>query len=222
MRALAFLVGAGLVGTATQAEATIYLGLQVDNGTIRTIGDDAGTGSLTFSGNYGGFTNSIIAQGYPTMVQPALQTASIDTAKASGAASTLTIYITQTDLSPISGGLLSSFTSNSFQGAALSVEESTMLSASNALFGGTLLASQTFTGLGSKDYGTAVGNLIGPFSETTKYVINAGAGASSFNDTINITSGAVPEPASWALMISGFGLVGGALRMSRRSIAFEA
>jgi len=33
-------------------------------------------------------------------------------------------------------------------------------------------------------------------------------------------SGAVPEPASWALMLSGFGLVGGALRARRRSVAF--
>ena len=34
------------------------------------------------------------------------------------------------------------------------------------------------------------------------------------------TSGAVPEPASWALMLGGFGLVGGTLRARRRTIAF--
>ena len=33
-------------------------------------------------------------------------------------------------------------------------------------------------------------------------------------------TGGVPEPASWAMMITGFGLVGGALRASRRTIAF--
>ncbi|MGL6044521.1 MAG: PEPxxWA-CTERM sorting domain-containing protein, partial [Sandaracinobacteroides sp.] len=32
---------------------------------------------------------------------------------------------------------------------------------------------------------------------------------------------AVPEPASWALLIAGFGLVGGSLR-SRRSKALQA
>jgi hypothetical protein len=33
----------------------------------------------------------------------------------------------------------------------------------------------------------------------------------------------VPEPASWALMISGFGLLGGALRVAgRRRIAASA
>jgi hypothetical protein len=32
--------------------------------------------------------------------------------------------------------------------------------------------------------------------------------------------GAVPEPASWALMLGGFGMVGGALRSRRRKVAF--
>jgi hypothetical protein len=43
-------------------------------------------------------------------------------------------------------------------------------------------------------------------------------------DNFSVTPGAaaaVPEPASWATMIAGFGLVGGALR-SRRRIAFAA
>lgn len=33
-----------------------------------------------------------------------------------------------------------------------------------------------------------------------------------------VTFGAVPEPASWALMVGGFGLVGGALRSRRRAV----
>lgn len=43
-------------------------------------------------------------------------------------------------------------------------------------------------------------------------------------DTFSVTANAaaVPEPASWALMISGFGLVGGALRTSRRAVAVAA
>lgn len=32
-------------------------------------------------------------------------------------------------------------------------------------------------------------------------------------------SGSVPEPASWAMMITGFGLVGGAARRTRRAVA---
>lgn len=34
-----------------------------------------------------------------------------------------------------------------------------------------------------------------------------------------VTSGAVPEPASWAMMIAGFGLVGGVMRHKRRGLA---
>lgn len=46
---------------------------------------------------------------------------------------------------------------------------------------------------------------------------------SLFNGTLSFTYNpfvaGVPEPASWALMIGGFGLVGGALRRSRRAVA---
>ena len=42
-------------------------------------------------------------------------------------------------------------------------------------------------------------------------------GAVSVEDVITYGSGAVPEPASWALMILGLGGVGGALRRNRKS-----
>jgi len=35
--------------------------------------------------------------------------------------------------------------------------------------------------------------------------------------TVEFASGAVPEPASWAMMLSGFGLVGGAMRARRKT-----
>lgn len=35
-----------------------------------------------------------------------------------------------------------------------------------------------------------------------------------------VTSGAVPEPATWAMMIAGFGLVGGAMRRRSIKVAF--
>lgn len=34
----------------------------------------------------------------------------------------------------------------------------------------------------------------------------------------SVTSGAVPEPASWAMMLGGFGLVGGAMRSRRKAL----
>ncbi len=36
-------------------------------------------------------------------------------------------------------------------------------------------------------------------------------------DNVNVTTAAVPEPASWALMLGGFGAIGGALRSRRKS-----
>ena len=40
------------------------------------------------------------------------------------------------------------------------------------------------------------------------------------NFRIDITPGAVPEPATWAMMIAGFGLVGGALRRRATQVRF--
>jgi hypothetical protein len=39
----------------------------------------------------------------------------------------------------------------------------------------------------------------------------------AFNGSLTYTGGAVPEPASWALMIGGFGLVGASMRRRRAS-----
>ncbi len=46
-------------------------------------------------------------------------------------------------------------------------------------------------------------------------LVDTAFNASSFIE-IGLASGVVPEPASWALLIAGFGLVGGALRSRRR------
>lgn len=44
-------------------------------------------------------------------------------------------------------------------------------------------------------------------------------GTLSVEDVIKVGAGAVPEPASWALMILGFGGVGAAVRRSKRTLA---
>lgn len=40
--------------------------------------------------------------------------------------------------------------------------------------------------------------------------------------SLSVTAGAVPEPATWAMMIAGFGLVGGTLRRRQTNLAFAA
>jgi len=42
-------------------------------------------------------------------------------------------------------------------------------------------------------------------------------GAGTYTLTVSSLEAAVPEPASWAMMIAGFGLVGGAMRRGQRS-----
>jgi hypothetical protein len=41
-------------------------------------------------------------------------------------------------------------------------------------------------------------------------------------DNVSVTAGGVPEPASWALMIGGFGLAGAALRRRRGHVGLTA
>jgi hypothetical protein len=48
-----------------------------------------------------------------------------------------------------------------------------------------------------------------------KGTTSASAVAGTFTGTATFAAGAVPEPASWAMMIGGFGLIGGAMRRRR-------
>jgi hypothetical protein len=48
------------------------------------------------------------------------------------------------------------------------------------------------------------------------------SGACTYSETFDITSGGVPEPTTWALMLIGFGGMGAALRSRRRVVAATA
>ncbi|SNS51549.1 PEP-CTERM protein-sorting domain-containing protein [Sphingomonas laterariae] len=59
----------------------------------------------------------------------------------------------------------------------------------------------------------------GPSGEFTYYDLNAGTGFDATLLSITRTSpAAVPEPTTWAMLIVGFGLVGGAIRLPRRRL----
>lgn len=45
-------------------------------------------------------------------------------------------------------------------------------------------------------------------------------GSGSYSGTATFQAGAVPETASWLMMLGGFGLIGGAMRRRRTSITF--
>lgn len=81
--------------------------------------------------------------------------------------------------------------------------------------GGSTITGQPFTSKSSNMFSLVSGN-----TYTFRFEgLNAVGDNTSFIDHVNL-SGAVPEPASWALMILGFGGVGATIRSRRRQLAF--
>jgi len=103
--------------------------------------------------------------------------------------------------------------------------------------GETLDISGLIAGNGSGEVhfylnGVSVLDVYGPAGSLSQYSVSAVASgndvfAIGFRDdpsyvqfdklSVTAASGAVPEPASWALMLGGFGLVGGAMRSRRKA-----
>lgn len=78
-------------------------------------------------------------------------------------------------------------------------------------FVGGLPSTLTFYGV---HYVGTVDDYLDPLVTTRDY-----ASPAFYVDARIVTTGTVPEPASWALMIGGFGLVGAALRRRRAAFA---
>ncbi|HEY0437348.1 MAG TPA: PEPxxWA-CTERM sorting domain-containing protein [Phenylobacterium sp.] len=87
--------------------------------------------------------------------------------------------------------------------------------------GSSLLDSIALSGVGNGD--TVWGHRSVTFKTGGGALTFASTGASDslggYLDNITISTGGVPEPAGWALMIAGFGLSGGMLRRRARTAA---
>jgi len=90
----------------------------------------------------------------------------------------------------------------SYTGAAFNGVRITDLSNLSAFNGWNLLPSTTMTGFS--------------FSSSGGSLFVNWQGVQTFTGAKVDIGGAVPEPASWAMMLGGFGLVGGAMRSRRR------
>ena len=199
---------------ATPASAAISIGISTNGGaTINTVATDSViAGTANYLANAGGYFYNVSGNGFPLLPMPALATNSVNIRNEGGAAGTIDVYITQTGLSAFTGGLLSTFTSNTILGATATL--TSYYSLANALYGGTQLQTATFANPGVFSGANAVS---GTFSETVRYTLNfTGGTGSNFNGTANLS--AVPEPATWAMMLVGFGAMGAAMRR-RRSAA---
>jgi len=197
------LAGAVLLTSVARAD-TVSIGLQeagFNGGSIVSVA--SGSGSASFSGSYGTFVlNLVDGLGTPPLPEPQLDSSSIDVS--SSASGTLTVYVTESGVSSVTGvnNFLSGFTMNILT-SGWTVTESTYVDLGNGVFAITSpLGSQVFTGIGSASSINATPSLGSPFSETEVFTISAN-GTGQSNATITMQR--VPEPATLSLL--GMGLL---------------
>lgn len=210
------LIAAGLLMTAPamatpSLDPLISIAVQTAGMTGPQIIDSGPSPLLTSFSNTDapGFSGSVQVFGSPDLVEPNLASGTISTSSASGGE--LKVFVTEQNLSGLSGKFTfnSGFTENFFFGNVQSVTETTFWSSTNDLFGGTMLAQQLFTGLGSVTTPDTP-YISGLWSETVEYDIVMGAGGGTVNATINVNT---PEPGD--LSILAVGLLGLGFIVSR-------
>lgn len=203
---------AATLGFASPAAAAVCIGTSVNGGAIVNQGcDNVGAGSASYTAITGGYSYNVGGTGFPLLSMPNLLTQSINVQSVGGANAVIDVFVTQTGLTSLNSGLLSTFTSNTVSG--LTADITSYFSSTNALWTGTQLQDNLFTTTGVFS-GSNPLNVTGPWSETVRYRLNfTGGNGSNFNGTANLT--AVPEPATWGMMLLGFLGVGMVMRRRR-------
>ena len=95
--------------------------------------------------------------------------------------------------------------------------------ASNIDFTSVTLNGMAFTQIsnGVFEFRVLPGMLVSAGATNTLAVAGTTGGNGSYSGTLVFSNApTVPETATWAMMISGFGLVGGALRLRRKDVSF--
>lgn len=196
-----------------------------------TIGTSGGTRGLTIA-SYGAVGQSFTAVGNQ------LQSVGFELATTNGTAAndplTLSIYagtgaggalIAQSSLTaPLSAARTVFWQDFMFNNVALTdggIYTALLSTGSSRLavrYGPTLPSTLPAPGTGADAY--KGGSLISTTAQTGYCTTDACD--ANFRVTMASVASAVPEPASWALMLAGFAMVGGATRYRRRTVRFAA
>ena len=202
------------VFTSARVDAALLsLGLQqagINGGAITTVATDASSpGNLSFLGAYGTFSLGDTGASGSAGQSPFLNSSALVESNSTGGI--LFIYVTQQGLTSPQGvhPLLSIFAVNSLSGTVGPVTMSTLVSASNQLYDGSVLAPKTtFTGSGSASSTHDTPDLSGPYSQTAVYEIVAnGEGTANIGIEISGPLGSTPpavtQPGSLTLLVMG-------------------
>ncbi len=187
-----FVTASALALMISPAFATTYVG-------TRTVGTGSANLSITTDGTTGGLVQSNVTDWTIILTN----TAGIFTLHGPLSGSNSQFLLTGNGLSATATDLLFDFGASSSFG----------------LFQNPGIGSgqnwYCFESLGANCAGSGVGESVTTIGGSRTNVFQQGNVVLASVDG----GGAVPEPASWALMLAGFGLAGGALRVRRRSVA---
>jgi hypothetical protein len=194
------------LGTAGLAQAaTITIGTSINGGSISTRAAGPSPGPVDFNGLIDAQWNLNVVSGVNPNPRE-FDSNSINT-NSTGGSEVLRIYITESDITALSGGInfLSGLTANLVP-PGWKTELQTYINPNNAVFGTVdLLATDTFSAIGSTDVVTPFNVTTSPISVTELYTItpNGNHRQGTSNATIDL-SAAVPESSTWAMMLVGF------------------
>jgi hypothetical protein len=219
---------AALAGAPVAHSAILNISV-FDNGGLVGIAPPSINGIATFNASAVDDPNfssiNVRADGPPILPGGDLSTVTLNISAASTFTGThiLTIDVFQTGvLLPAGTTTDSTFTVNNLIGTPGPTVETDYFNGTSSTLG-TLLNTASFpAGTVTESIGP-IANFVGPAltADAQQYMITLNAPIESANDTIQlITSSAVPEPSTWAMMVMGFaGLGFAAYRGRRRAIS---
>lgn len=227
MKRFAFLaLASGMaIAAASPANAAIFASVIIDGtqaNLFPNVALDAGTGlySFTYLGGGGNVSVQLSATGKGSSnfaaPDPQFLTQAL-TIDATGSHS-IQVLLSQTGLTSTTPGFAVTHSINTLLGTG-SATAAAYIGGNTAYTQGTMIGNMLSCSASTCDSGTMVSAIAHstPFSETVAYNFNITNGRIQANTQI---SAAVPEPATWGMMIVGFGLMGGALRRRKTTVAF--